>query len=273
MESLLEGLQADRKAAADERFQLNMERAEAEYQRRELEKQRADLEEERVRILNDARTRARRELEAVQSQLARIRGEAGRQKLTPEKLSELRGKTRALSEKNVLEQPRVHRPSEVPDEPVESGPLEIGDTVRIRSMGQRGELLSLPDTRGEVEVQLGSLKMRVRSKDIERLSRRQARGEERPLLTLPPRDDTVTPDMQLDVRGWRVDDMLPEVDQYLNDAYMAGMPFVRVLHGKGTGALRQALRQQLTHHPLVKAYESAPANEGGDGVTVVKLGT
>ena len=78
--------------------------------------------------------------------------------------------------------------------------------------------------------------------------------------------------MQLDVRGWRVDDMLPEVDQYLNDAYMAGMPFVRVLHGKGTGALRQALRQQLTHHPLVKSYASAPANEGGDGVTVVTLG-
>jgi DNA mismatch repair protein MutS2 len=140
-------------------------------------------------------------------------------------------------------------------------------------MGQRGELLTLPDARGDVEVQLGSLKMRVRARDIERLSRRQARGEDRPLLTLPPHDDTVTPDMQLDVRGWRVDDMLPEVDQYLNDATMAGMPFVRVLHGKGTGALRQALRQQLTHHPLVRSYASAPANEGGDGVTVVTLGT
>ena len=272
MESLLEGLQADRKAAADERFHLNMERAEAEYQRRELEKQRADLEEERVRILNDARVKARRELESVQTQLARIRGEAGRQRLTPEKLSELRSKTRALTEQNTLEQPRVRRPPEPPEEAAEAGPLEVGDTVRIRSMGQRGELLSLPDARGEVEVQLGALKMRARAKDVERLSRRQARAEERPLLTLPPRDDTVTPDMQLDVRGWRVDDMLPEVDQYLNDAYLAGMPFVRVLHGKGTGALRQALRQQLTHHPLVRSYESAPANEGGDGVTVVKLG-
>ena len=273
MESLLEGLQAERAAAADERFHLSMERAEAEYQRRELEKQRADLEEERVRILNDARAQARRELDSVQAQLSRIRGEAARQRLTPEKLSELRSKTRSLAETNVPEQPRVRQPAEQPEESVVAGPLEIGDTVRIRSVGQRGELLSLPDTRGEVEVQLGSLKMRVRARDVERLSRRQSRAEERPLLTLPPRDDTVTPDMQLDVRGWRVDDMLPEVDQYLNDAYLAGMPFVRVLHGKGTGALRQALRQQLTHHPLVRSYESAPANEGGDGVTVVKLGT
>jgi DNA mismatch repair protein MutS2 len=273
MESLLEGLQADRKAASDERFHLNMERAEAEYQRRELETQRAALEEDRVRILNEARTTARRELEAVQSQLARIRGEAVRPHLTPEKLSELRSRTRGLAEKNTLEQPRVRRTADQPEEPVESGPLAVGDSVRVRSMGQRGELLTLPDARGDVEVQLGSLKMRVRARDIERLSRRQARGEDRPLLTLPPRDDTVTPDMQLDVRGWRVDDMLPEVDQYLNDAYMAGMPFVRVLHGKGTGALRQALRQQLTHHPLVRSYASAPANEGGDGVTVVTLGT
>ena len=273
MESLLEGLQADRKAASDERFHLSMERAEAEYQRRELEQQRATLEEDRVRILNEARSTARRELEAMQSQLARIRGEAVRPRLTPEKLSELRSKTRALSEKNTLEQPRVRRPAEQPEEPIETGPLAVGDSVRVRSMGQRGELLTLPDARGDVEVQLGSLKMRVRARDIERLSRRQARGEDRPQLTLPPRDETVTPDMQMDVRGWRVDDMLPEVDQYLNDAYMAGMPFVRVLHGKGTGALRQALRQQLTHHPLVRSYESAPANEGGDGVTVVTLGT
>jgi DNA mismatch repair protein MutS2 len=61
------------------------------------------------------------------------------------------------------------------------------------------------------------------------------------------------------------------VDRYLNDAYMAGMPFVRLLHGKGTGALRQAIRLELAHHPLVKSFASAEPSDGGDGVTVVNL--
>ena len=82
---------------------------------------------------------------------------------------------------------------------------------------------------------------------------------------------SLTPDLQLDLRGWRVEDALEEVDRYLNDAAMAGMPFVRMLHGKGTGALRQAIRQQLSHHPLVKSFASAAPNEGGDGITVVTL--
>jgi DNA mismatch repair protein MutS2 len=77
--------------------------------------------------------------------------------------------------------------------------------------------------------------------------------------------------LQLDLRGWRVDDALDEVDRYLNNAALAGMPFVRILHGKGTGALRQAIRQELSHHPLVKSQKSAEAKDGGDGITVVTL--
>ncbi len=271
MESLLEGLQADRRAAADDRYVLSMERAEAEHQRRELEQQRAELEDERARILNEAHSRARREVEEMQAELARMRADLGRERLTPERLSALRAQTRALEERAAPVPSRSHRRTSRPAEPVLAGPLEAGDTVRVRSMDQRGELLSAPDARGEVEVQLGPLKLRVKSDEVERLSRRRARAEERPVVTLPRRDETAAPDLQLDVRGWRVDDTLEEVDRYLNDAAVAGLPFVRILHGKGTGALRQAVRQQLTHHPLVKSYASAAANEGGEGVTVVTL--
>jgi len=77
--------------------------------------------------------------------------------------------------------------------------------------------------------------------------------------------------MQLDMRGWRVEQALEELDSYLNDAVMSGMSSVRIVHGKGTGALRSAIRDQLTHHPLVKSFASAPPQEGGDGVTIVKL--
>ncbi|HET9979582.1 MAG TPA: endonuclease MutS2, partial [Ktedonobacterales bacterium] len=278
MESLLANLQAERAAASDERYHLSMERAEAEYQRREAEKLRTEAEEERARVLNEARAQARREVEETRAELARVRTQM-RRKLTEEQLTQLRERTRALEERSAPVAPKTrHRPpaAAAPGaaEPVSiSGPLEVGDTVLVRSMGQRGEVVALPNSRGEVEVQIGALKLRAPESQVERLSRRQARmvdARELPSFSAP-REATPTPELQLDLRGWRVDDALEEVDRYLNNAALAGMPFVRILHGKGTGALRQAIRQELSHHPLVKSQKSAEAKDGGDGITVVTL--
>ncbi|HEX6540879.1 MAG TPA: endonuclease MutS2 [Ktedonobacterales bacterium] len=277
MESLLANLQAEHTAAADERYRLSMERVEAEYQRREAEKVRAEIEEERVRILNEARAQARREVEATQAELARVRTQM-RRKLTEEQLGKLRERTHRLEERTVPVPTRArasHRAgAEQSADTGIAGPLEMGDTVLVRSMGQRGEVVSLANGRGEVEVQLGAMKLRVPESQLERLSRRQVRAAEagRPsALSLPSRETTLAPELQLDLRGWRVEDALEEVERYLNNAALAGMPFVRILHGKGTGALRQAIRQQLSHHPLVKSQKSAEAKDGGDGVTIVTL--
>ncbi|MFI5273676.1 MAG: endonuclease MutS2 [Ktedonobacterales bacterium] len=278
METLLQDLHDDRKAAADLRYQLSMERAEAEHQRRELERERAELEERRIELINSARAQARREVESLQAQLARIRAESQRRGLTDEQLRALRGEVHALEQRTepapLPRRTRTRATAAVAVEAAEAplaGPLQAGDTVRVRSMNARGELLSLPDGRGDVEVQLGALKLRVGAGDVERLSNRQARGEEHGAIVLPPARTTEAPPLQLDLRGQRVDDVLPEVDKYLNDAYLSGLPFVRLLHGKGTGALRQAIREQLGHHPLVKSYEAAAQSEGGEGVTVVAL--
>ncbi len=275
MESLLEGLQEDRRVAADERYHLSMERAEAEHLRKQLETERARFEEERVRILNEARAQARRELEQVQAQLARIKAEVGKQRLTPEQLAQMRAQVRSMEDRATpLPEPRP-APALAPDEP-EGGPLQVGDTVRVRSLNQTGELVSLPDARGEVEVQLGLLKLRVSAENLERLSKRQARGDGSSGdgvrgVSLPSITEREMPAMQLDLRGQRVEEVLPAVERYIHDAYMAGMPFVRILHGKGTGALRQAVREQLAHHPLVRSIAPAAAAEGGEGVTVVTL--
>ncbi|HEY7349421.1 MAG TPA: endonuclease MutS2 [Ktedonobacterales bacterium] len=276
MESLLEGLQEDRRVAADERYHLSMERAEAEHLRKQLETERARFEEEHVRILNEARAQARRELEQVQAQLARVKVDMGRQRLPQEQLDRLRAQVREMEERAApLPEPRRRAPEPPPLEP-QSGPLEVGDTVRVRSLNQTGELVSLPDNKGEAEVQLGLLKVRVAAENLERLSRRQARNETNGGdgvrgVSLPSITQREMPDMQLDLRGQRVEEVLPEVDRYIHDAYMAGMPFVRILHGKGTGALRQAIREQLAHHPLVRSYAPAAANDGGEGITVVTL--
>ncbi len=145
--------------------------------------------------------------------------------------------------------------------------------VRVLSFGQNAELLGLSADRSEADVQMGSLRFRVNVDNLERLSKRQAAAEERtpPSVVVPRYEDRPEIAMQLDMRGWRVDDALEELETYLNDAAMAGMSSVRVVHGKGTGALRAAVRERLAHHPLVKSYTSASPQEGGDGVTVVKL--
>jgi DNA mismatch repair protein MutS2 len=77
--------------------------------------------------------------------------------------------------------------------------------------------------------------------------------------------------MELDLRGLTVDDMLVELDRYLDQAYLAGLPFVRIIHGKGTGTLRRAVRQQLDHHPLVRSHRPGERGEGEEGVTVAYL--
>lgn len=274
MENLLEGLQGERKAAEDERFQLSMERAEAEYQRKQLEEERYQLEEQRIKILNEARTQARRELEEVQNALAKVKVDVSRINMTRERLGEARQLTKRLEEKvaSVPEPMRLRKKAETAQEKLE-GPLQIGDTVRVLSFGQNAELLGLSADHDEAEVQMGALRFRVNVDNIERISKRKAGAEEHVTsgVVIPRYEDRPVVDMQLDMRGWRVEQALEELETYLNDAALAGLGSVRIVHGKGTGALRAAVREQLAHHPLVKSYTSAPPNEGGDGVTVVKI--
>src|SRR5256712_7923383 len=273
MENLLEGLQSERKAVVDERFYLNMERVEAEYQRKQLEQERHKLEEQRVKVINEARAQAERELNEVRKTLAKVKVEANRGTVSRERLNEARVRVQGLEEKlTPLPQPRRSRTAEVAEDEKLEGPLKVGDTVRVLSFGQNAELLGLSADRSEADVQMGPLRIRVSVDNLERVSKRKARAEEdERRVVLPRLEDRAPVDLQLDMRGWRVEVALEELETYLNDAAMSGMSSVRIVHGKGTGALRAAVRQQLAHHPLVKSYTSAPPQEGGDGVTIVKL--
>ena len=277
MENLLEGLQSERKALEDERFHLNMERVEAEYQRKQLEQDRFKLEEQQAQILNEARSQAQRELEDVQRMLAKIKVDVSHTGITREQLGEARQQVNEFAEKvKPVSVPRRPVKKADAEETVAEGPLQIGDTVRVLSFGQNAELVGLSADRSEAEVQMGSMRFRVSVDNIERLSKRQASIQERtqsqPAVVLPRYEDLPEVATQLDIRGSRVEQALEELDTYLNDAVMIGMSTVRIVHGKGTGALRSAVREHLAHHPLVKSFTSPPPQEGGDGVTIVKLG-
>jgi DNA mismatch repair protein MutS2 len=104
---------------------------------------------------------------------------------------------------------------------------------------------------------------------LERIGRARSEPEGRQVViaAAPP----ATVDLELDLRGYRAAEIEAMLDRYLEDAYRAGMPFVRIIHGKGTGALRKVVRDFLAAHPAVAKYESAPANQGGDGATVALM--
>src|SRR5215831_19313533 len=277
MEGLLRDLQNERDAVAEEREQLALERTAVEDLRLELKRERQGLEDEGARVLEEARSRARRELEEVVAELAEIRAHARREDLTRSGVEDLRRRARRIEN----EIPPAARPAVKREPPAESveplqGRPEVGDVVRVVSFGQVGELLSLSADGSQAEVQAGSLRLRVGVDDLQRVRPRglgeDALDEEPARSVVVMRSDDRAPiSPQLDMRGWRVEDALPELETYLNDAAMSGLSWVRIVHGRGTGALRAAVREHLAGHPLVQSSAPAPASEGGDGVTVVRL--
>jgi len=144
-----------------------------------------------------------------------------------------------------------------------------GDQVWLRGLSQPGEALAAPDARGEVEVQIGSLRTRVRTSQVARVVRpQQAAPQVQVRVSQAPARPV---GMSLEVRGHRVEEALPAVEDFLENAFRAGLPFVRIVHGKGTGTLRRVVQEQLARNPLVASYETAELNEGGEGVTVAHL--
>lgn len=142
----------------------------------------------------------------------------------------------------------------------------------VRSVGLKGEIVSIDLDDGSAQVQVGGFRMNVDLKDLKREKgppeagpRRESRAERSVALT-------PTPDvsMTLDLRGYRAHEVGDRLDRYLNDAYLAGLHQVRLVHGKGTGALRQVVRDVLQGHPLVASFSSG-GSDGGDGVTVATL--
>jgi DNA mismatch repair protein MutS2 len=158
-------------------------------------------------------------------------------------------------------------PSGSPDAP----PLRVGDTVYLRSLGTEGILQDLGER--EAEVQIGRLRVRASVEDL--APARPVAGPQRSAgpASSPRVVQEISSSMEVDLRGLPVDEALDVLEQRLDSAYLSGLPFVRVIHGKGTGRLRQAIRRELRDNPYAAGFEAGKDAEGGEGVTVVKLAT
>ncbi|HEX2172136.1 MAG TPA: endonuclease MutS2 [Dehalococcoidia bacterium] len=274
-EELLARIQAERRQAEAERRRAASERVEAERLRRELEHKVAELERQRRAILEDAERQAAEEVRRARLEVGEV----------------IRQARSARTDRSGLEAAR-RRLAEVTGRPISAaaGALGLpaaaradglprpGDTVRVRSWNQNAELLSLPDGAAEeAEVAIGSFRVRVPLTDLEwhggpivRVASGADRGGAGRTVVLPPPPPV---QLEVDLRGRRVAEVVEDVDRALDEALQAGQPYLRIIHGKGTGALRQVIRQQLAGHQLVESFRSGEPAEGGDGATIVYLST
>jgi DNA mismatch repair protein MutS2 len=269
-EAMLAEIKRSREAAltAESEAKTSLRRAEA--LQADLNYRLSKIEEARREVISQARVAAEAELDALRADAARLRGQ-----LAGLPSGEVAGRTlheRWLNEaQDVVERRSMGArplPSVKEPEPlVVEGPLMVGDRVWVSSLQTTGEIAAV--TGNDVDVKVGSFRVRLNASRVELRERAarpavqvQAGGAE----PRPP-----SPGMELDLRGLTVDDMLVELDRYLDTAYLAGLPFVRIIHGKGTGALRQAVREELRGHPLVSEFRAGDNSEGGEGVTVAKL--
>ena len=273
LEAVLVELRTQLAAAEDRAERAAADLAAAEALRLDLEGQLSELAEESARLRSEARERIRDEVRETERLLQRARREieSARLEQAERDLERAREAAAAIAPPPP---PLSASPAAAPAAPlaaaqIEAGVLatpEVGARVWLRGVAVAGEALSVPDAGGEFDVQLGALRTRVRLQQVERIE--TSGGQIVEAISVPPLPDAPE---EIEVRGRRLDEALPTVEAFLDDAARAGRERVRIIHGRGTGTLREAVRVLLREHPLVVSYEGGGTREGGEGVTVAYL--
>lgn len=270
VEDLLDEIHRQRDLTRQARQAAETARQQVEAQRDDLTRQLEKIEDERMTILEKARQQAEDEISRLHEETELLRRELARARQPLEVINQVEEAVEALEEE--IEQPVVRKPVQKKPARVH-GPLRLGEKVKLKSIGQDGVIIALGES--DVEVQVGVLRVRARMTDVIRRGvEEETEKPAEPQVKINGRTslpDTPSPGIELDLRGQRVDEALDALNTYLERAYLSGLPYVRIIHGKGTGKLREAVKEALRLCPHVASHELGGEKEGGDGVTVAKL--
>lgn len=260
-DELLGEIRAIRDRAERELEDAKLDRENAKRIRAEAAEERRDAETERLNAREEALIAAEAELAEARSAVRRLQqAAAARGNDRPEierPQVELDKAVRQV--KDVRRSLSANRPRQ------QIAVLSVGDRVEVSTLGLEAEIAAIEGD--SAEVVMGGLRLRQPLSALKRLG--GPRKEPTQRLSISTGGAFVP--MEIDVRGERVADVEQELERYLDSAYRANLPSVRIIHGKGTGALRQAVRRQLAAHPAVVRSESGGHGEGGDGVTIAYL--
>lgn len=267
-EDIISSAQSQHRIAEEERKMAEEARAELEKLRADAERERRKLDEDRNRLQAKAKEDAKRivadtkrEMEKLIVEIRSIKDidRSAADRVIQAARDTLRATETAVNEKEAIKKEDNTKPPKT---------VRAGDTVNIVTLDQKATVLSAPDSKGEVMVQAGVMKLNVKLKDIRLIEEKKASAPTSGKVGLGAGKQV---GLELDVRGMLVDEANIMVDRYLDDAYNAGLSEVNIIHGKGTGALRAGVQAFLKRHPLVKGYRMGSYGEGDAGVTVVTL--
>ena len=276
-ENLLRELQQERRVVENLREEADLARREGTRLQRELESQLESVESTKAELVEEARAQLQRQTSGLLDRLQRMERslDAGsnRSPAVPSRVQTEQPTTKEQREELLRVQRELDsvswQPIEIKRVPWQEQ-LKSGDRVFVRGISQAVEVISPPDAQERVEVLLGTMRAKIPAYQLER----QAEGHSaaaRQGVFLERSPVRRSPTHEMDLRGLRVDEALARVDTALNDAALDGAGMLRIIHGKGTGALRRAIREYLADHPL-EVTATNGEGPGGDGVTVVELG-
>ncbi len=284
-DKLLDDIRKERNRSSRERDKAIKARQKTDTINAELQKRLDAIEDERREVLAKARAEGelevavlKRNLDSLRSQLRNARQPLDALKLLEDKVEVIEAKVEEPVERqrpalSRVEGSKVESQSEIE---YRKSAIRLGERVRVGTLNAEGVVTALGES--DAEVQIGSLRVRARLVDLERKAGDESKVNESKVKSpkatdIRPStfDAKPSPGLEVSLRGMMVEEALEALERYLEKAYLAGLPFVRIVHGKGTGKLRAAVRAALRGHSYVRAFEEAHPNEGGEGVTVALI--
>lgn len=273
-EDVLSAIEADKKRAEDERDEAMALAASMRKQQEELQRREKLLEKREREALQQAKEEARaiiKEAKDTASEVQKELRDLSKVQSLGERNKRLEQGRRRLKETESKYQDGIVR--EVNENPVSIDDVQVGDKVRLLTLDQTGEVLTLPDEKGDLMVKVGIMKINVNISDLMMINEKKS-GKSKKVGSHYGnlyRAKAMAVSTSVNVVGKNLEDATMEVEKYLDDAYMAGLKEVTVIHGRGQGILKEGLRQLFKRNKLVASFRKGSYNEGGEGVTIVKL--
>ena len=271
-ESLISDLETGRKDLERQQEEAQRYKEEVEVLKKRLEQKQESMDASRERILREANEKAHailREAKEYADTTIKNFNKFGKEGIDSRAMEQERSRLR--EKMNSVEKDMTLKTKSRSSKALRPQDIHLGDSVRVLSMNLKGTVSSLPNTKGDLVVQMGILRSQVNINDIELI--------QDATTSTPNKGRTGTGQirmsksssvgMEINLLGKTVDEALAELDKYLDDAYLSHMPSVRVVHGKGTGALRKAIHNYLRKQKHVASYRLGEFGEGDAGVTVV----
>ena len=273
-EDLLTDLEASKRTIEKEQDEIQAYRREMERMKAQLRQKEERLEEQREKILKEANDKANailREAKEVADETIKNFHRFGKENISAAEMERERERLRKKI-KDTSSAPSLK--SQKPKKEHKASDFKLGESVRVLSMNLTGTIHSLPDARGNVTVQMGILSSQVHISDLEIIEEQNPFSGSRKKHTGGGRikmGKSLSVSPEINLLGRTVDEAVSELDKYLDDAILSHLNTVRVVHGKGTGALRKGIHEFLRRQKHVKSYHLAEYGEGDAGVTIVEL--